>query len=51
MENFDNELVILNNALISDTNKVFENIQSIIRGGNKTKKKRIKNNKTKKINH
>jgi len=48
---FDNELVILNNALISDTNKVFENIPSIIRGGKKTKKKRIKNNKTKKINH
>jgi len=48
---FDNELVILNNALISDTNKVFENIPRIIRGGKKTKKKRIKNNKTKKINH
>ena len=51
INSFNKELVILNNALISDTNKVFENIPSIMRGGKKTKKKRIKNNKTKKINH
>jgi hypothetical protein len=50
-KSFDNELVILNNALISNTDKVFENIPSIIRGGKKTKKKQIKNNKTKKINN